>query len=258
MPFFKTGGKLVFYAHVPKCGGSAVTKYMRQRFGDIGFTDTWYLSDPEPQRWTRTSPQHVDARTLERLIPLSFFDACFTIVRHPVARAVSTYHFQTEVEGQENTGPSFSDWLAGLPGLMAQQPFAMDNHIRPMTQIVPEGAAVFHLEHGLDPLVDWLDGLTGTTDGPRAIEERNTRGDYVRTSRPKAVPSAADLDLIARIYAADFARFGYDPAERAPKQAAPTTSADFLAARERAQQRRTAPLARLQQRLSRRLRRLMR
>jgi hypothetical protein len=230
MPFFKTAGKLVYYAHVPKCGGSAVGDYMRQRFGDLAFNDTQYLSQPEARRWTRTSPQHVDAQTLERLIPLHFFDACFTIVRHPVARAVSTYHFQAEVEGLVAAGTSFSDWLSTLPDLLARQPFAADNHIRPMAQIVPEGATVFHLEHGLDPLVAWFDALTGNTDGPREIEERNTRGAHVRVSGQKAEPSPADLDLIARLYAVDFARFGYDPASRKPLRDAPPTDPAAIAA----------------------------
>lgn len=259
MPFFKTAGKLVYYAHVPKCGGSAVASYMRQRFGDIAFNDdSQYLSQPEARRWTRTSPQHVDAQTLERLIPLSFFDACFTIVRHPVARAISSYHFQAEVERQVAAGVSFSDWLATLPDLLAQQPFALDNHIRPMTQIVPEGAAVFHLEHGLDPLVAWFDALTGTTDAPRVIEERNRRGAYVRTAGKTAEPSAADLALIARLYAADFARFGYDPADRKPRHDAPQPGLDFITARDNALRRRNAPLAQLQQRIGRRIRRLLR
>jgi hypothetical protein len=258
MPFFKTSGKLVYYAHVPKCGGSAVGAYMRQRFGDIAFSDTQYMSQPEARRWTRTSPQHVDAKTMERLIPLSFFDACFTIVRHPVARAISAYHFQAEVEGQVEGSASFSDWLATLPEVMAQQPFAMDNHIRPMTQIVPDGAAVFHLEHGLDPLVAWFDALTGMADGPRMIEERNTRGAHTKTTGKKAEPSAADLDLIVQLYAADFTRFGYDPADRKPKRTAPPTSADFIAARDSALRRQNAPFAQLQQRISRRIRRLLR
>lgn len=258
MPFFKAAGQLVFYAHVPKCGGSAVTGYMRQRFGDIAFNDTHHLSQPEARRWTRTSPQHVDAETLHRLIPRGFFDACFTIVRHPVARAVSTYHFQAEVEKTVPRGTGFSDWLASLPRLMAEQPFAADNHIRPMTDIVPEGATVFHLEHGLDALVAWLDALTGTAEGPRVIAERNIRGAYVRTTGQKATPSAADIDLIARLYAADFARFGYDPSARDPKAAAPQMTPEFIAAHDGAPRPPPAPLARLPQRIGRRIRRLLR
>lgn len=252
MPFFKAAGKLVYYAHVPKCGGSSVSDYMRRRFGEIAFNDAKYLSQPEPQRWTRSSPQHVDARTLERLIPLGMFDACFTIVRHPVARAVSTYHFQAEVEGKVAEGTGFSEWLTTLPRLLAEEPFAADNHIRPMTQIVPEGAAVFHLEHGLEPLVAWFDALTGRTDPPRAIEERNKRGAYVQTTGQKAVPTAADLALISQIYAADFARFNYDPATTKPTVAPPPLSTSFTAPR-----RSTAPLGQLQSKIGRRIRRLL-
>jgi hypothetical protein len=127
-----------------------------------------------------------------------------------------------------------------------------------MAQIVPEGAAVFYLEHGLDPLVAWFDALTGTADGPRVIEEHNTRGAYARVSGQKAEPTAADLALIARLYAVDFARFGYDPASRKPLRDAPPASPDVFAARTAALRRRNAPFGQLQQRISRRIRRLLR
>lgn len=256
MPFFKASGALVYYAHVPKCGGSAVADYIRDRFGSVAFHDDRYLRQPEPQRWTRSSPQHVDVESLERLIPLQFFDACFAFVRHPVARAVSTYHFQQEVEKSIAAEMSFSDWLASLPDEMARHPFASDNHIRPMSQIVPEGATVFHLEHGLDSLVTWLDALTGSADAPRAIITRNTRGDYVRTRSAKVEPSASDLDRIARLYADDFTRFGYDPGERLPKAAPPQMTPEFITARGLEFRRMNTPVARLTRRISRRIRRL--
>lgn len=258
MPFFKANGKLFYYAHVPKCGGSAVSDYMRSRFGTIAFSDSQYLSLPEAKRWTRSSPQHIDTKALEKLIPSSFFDFIFTIVRHPVARAVSTYHFQKEVEGQIAAGTGFSEWLASLPKTLAEQPFAADNHIRPMSQIVPEGATVFHLEYGLDPMVAWFDALTGTTDAPRVVEERNTRGAYVKTTGQKVEPSAGDLDLITRIYAEDFARFGYDPAVPKPKTATPPLSPEFMATRYKAQPRPSLLHGKLHKWISQRIRRFMR
>lgn len=270
MPFFRIapdgsvpagGGRLVYYAHVPKCGGSAVATYIAERFGPPAFHDNRHLSVPEPQRWSRTSPQHIDAGTLERLIPLDYFDAIFAVVRHPVARIVSTYHFQREVEGTIPEGMGFSDWLALLDPNPAGTPFAYDNHIRPMDDIVPQGAAVFHLEHGLDALVPWFDHVAGRADGPRAILPENTRGAYVKgagsaPASPPATPTPADLARIATLYAADFARFGYEPASRAPKAPPPAMTPEALAARDRALAAARAPLARTLRGLGRRLRRL--
>ena len=168
MPIFKAGGKLVLYAHVPKCGGSAVAWYLAQRFGPIAFHDNFHTRHDPRTLWSKTSPQHIDRGSLARLFPDGFFDAAFTIVRHPVARLVSAYHFQLEVEKSVPLTTGFSEWLEDLAELRSENPFAFDNHVRPMTEIVPDGATVFHMEHGLDALVPWFDALTGAASAPRA------------------------------------------------------------------------------------------
>lgn len=255
MPFFKLDNRLVYYAHVPKCGGSSVANYLRDRFGDLAFYENWYKSTPEHQRWTKSSPQHVDVVALERLIPLSFFSDIFTIVRHPVGRAISTYHFQLEVERSVPEGTSFTDWLSGLGETLRDSPFAYDNHTRPMSDIVPAGAQVFYMEHGLDALVPWFDALTGRKDAPRALLPENTRGAHVKPSGGRVTPSSRDLDLIAEIYSADFERFGYVVSEKMPQATAPVLDADFQADRDRALAQAMTPVAQLRRRIQRRFRR---
>ena len=260
MPFFRASGKLVYYAHVPKCGGSSITSYVAERFGKLGFFDHFYRNRPEAQRWTRTSPQHVDAQTLERLLPLSLFDAIFAVVRHPVQRLISIYHFQLEVELSIPHGTSFSAWLAKLHPNAPDAPFAYDNHIRPMAQIVPEGATVFHLEHGLEPLILWFDLIAGNTAGARAILPENRRGDHLKdkgqAQSTKIQPSPEDLARIGALYAEDFTRFGYNLTSPKPDAAAPVLSPGFLAERDRALAASNSPFARLRRRIRRRMARL--
>ena len=256
MPVFRASGKLVYYAHVPKCGGSSIANYLADRFGDLGFSDNAYASRPEAQRWTRSSPQHVDAGTLERLLPLSLFDAMFAVVRHPVQRVTSIYHFQSEVAHTIPPGTGFSDWLATLRPDAPDAPFAYDNHIRPMTQIVPEGATVFHLEHGLDALIGWFDAIAGDSKGPRAILPENRQGEYLKAPVARVQPSAADMARIAELYAADFSRFGYSLTRAKPNVAAPVLSSAFLAARDRALVAANSPWGRLQRKIRRRMARL--
>lgn len=232
MPIIRAGSRLVFYAHVPKCGGSAVQDYLHARFGALGFEDRQHLAQPPVRRWTATSPQHVDVASLNRLFPAGFFDAVFTIVRHPVARLVSAYHFQLEVEKTISPDLGFSAWLAQIAESRDTAPFAHDNHTRPMTELVPGGAQVFHLEHGLDALVPWLDAITGETTGPRAVGHSNARGAHGGGSGARAVPGPADLALITRLYGDDFTRFGYEPDRRAPLAPAPILSPEIVAARD--------------------------
>lgn len=216
MPIFKTNGKLVYYAHVPKCAGSSVEHYLSERFGSVAFQNVNYLDRPKALRWTRTSPQHVDAGALALLFPPGFFDICFTIVRHPVRRLVSAYHFQLEVERSIPPETSFHEWLEDMADLLREDPFAFDNHIRPMDDIVPAAAHVFHLENGLDQLVPWCDAITGNADGPRTIPRVNSRDTGKRQAKPQTVPSSEDIGRITQIFAADFKRFGYQPDPEAP------------------------------------------
>jgi len=206
MPLMRAGSKLLYYAHVPKCAGSALEHYLAARFGSLAFVDTAYLSQPHP--WTHTSPQHMDRHALARLFPAGFIDASFAVVRHPTARIISAWHFQLEQEKTVPQGMTFSDWLTDLPLQWAQEPYAYDNHTRPMSQIVPAEAAVFYLEHGLEAIIPWLNTTLGDTTGPAEIRQVNARG--AKTKAPaKISPSAGDLALIGDIFAQDFERFGY-------------------------------------------------
>lgn len=252
MPIFKAGSKLIYYAHVPKCGGSAVEEYLTDRFGGHGaFQNTQYTSRPEKLRWTKTSPQHIDVEALGLLFPADFFDASFAIVRHPVSRLVSAYHFQLEVEGTVPETTGFSEWLHDLPDRIGENPFAFDNHIRPMAEIVPEGAQIFYLEHGLDAMVPWLDHVTGQKVGMRAVPHTNKQGEYVKggAAKPKAKPTDADLATIAKMYAEDFRRFAYELTARQPTVAAPEMTPEQLAERDAQRQVSQTPLYRLKAKL---------
>ena len=93
MPIIRIEGKLVYFAHVPKCAGTSVEEYAIARFGPIALQDRrFFQRDPE-SRWTRTSAQHVTATEFERLIPRDYIADAFTVVRHPVARLVSAFKF---------------------------------------------------------------------------------------------------------------------------------------------------------------------
>ncbi|MCV2871573.1 sulfotransferase family protein [Defluviimonas sp. WL0050] len=211
MPIFRIGDKLHYYAHVPKCGGSSVEAYLKSRFGSLAFLNTRYLDLPEHARWTRSSPQHAAFDDLTRLIPPDWIASSFAVVRHPVKRLVSAFQFQVEVEGTVaalwSIDEFFDDWL----NRAGAEPFHYDNHLRPQSDIVPEGATIFRLEDGMAPLVSHLDSLAGNTDGPRAIPKENVRKKGMAPDAERLNPSAETMARIASYYAEDFRRFGYSP-----------------------------------------------
>jgi hypothetical protein len=220
VPIFRCRDKLVHYAHVPKCAGSAVNRYLAARFGPLAFQDEHHTArGRQGPRWTRTSPQHVGREALGQLFPEGFLDVSFTIVRHPVARLRSVYAFQIEVERAVAPETGFSEWLGGLEAALERDPRAFDNHIRPMDDIVPRGAHVLHLEEGTAPLVAWLDALEGEARGPREVTPVNRRSDRRggKLTAPPARPTPADLALIGRLHARDFERFGYELEEARPR-----------------------------------------
>lgn len=157
MPLVRIQDKLVYFAHVPRCAGSAIENYLTARFGPLALLDRRYFLKAKGARWSKTSPQHVDADTLARLLPPTFIDASVAVIRHPVARLRSVFLRHRDIEKNIPSDTDFDDWCTKLP----LRGFALDNHTRPMTDFIPKGCKLFRLEDGFEPLIAWLDALAG-------------------------------------------------------------------------------------------------
>ncbi|MEM8577474.1 MAG: hypothetical protein AAGF60_06450 [Pseudomonadota bacterium] len=206
-------GKLLYFAHVPKAAGTAVEEYLVTRFGRLGLLDRGFGRRSAAEAWTYGPPQHMPEAVRRDLLPDRLFDAMFATVRHPATRLRSAYLFARDHEGSVPKGVTFPVWVRGLPRTLATDPGAANGHVRPMVDIVPPRAAVFRIEDGLTPVVTWLDQRAGKADGPREIAPKNRIRD-VLADRDMPVEEIALTGKIcaeiAEIYAADYARFGYD------------------------------------------------
>ena len=213
MPIVRITGQLIYFAHVPKCAGTAIERYLQIRFGPLGFRNPQHLLMPAIRRWSKSSPQHIDFDALQRLIPESFFAASFAVVRHPLDRIRSVFLYQRDIEQKLDPDTTFEDWLNALPGRMKRNRFYLDNHPRPMSDFIPDAAAVFRLEDGLDPVIAWLDDLAGDVGEPRAIERFNAYSQQLNRRKlekgPEIQITPAVRQKVSEIYAADFKRFGY-------------------------------------------------
>lgn len=205
MPFFRASEKLIYFAHVPKCAGTAVERYLRERFGAVGFVDEHFFSLPNSLQWSRSSAQHVPVNILDRLFPAEFFDASFAVVRHPVDRLVSEFHYLRDHLLRIDPSESFSSWISQIDGAVRANPWIYDNHLRPMTEMVPVGATVFRLEDGLERIIPYLDALVGYSDQSLRFDRVLTRDESI----PKVIATAADIAVIERLYQEDFEFFGY-------------------------------------------------
>lgn len=245
MPIFRIDGKLHYFAHVPKCGGASVEHYILDRFGSLAFRDTKFMVDGRENQWPRSAPQHVDWDSLVRIIPEDWLESVFMVVRHPVAKVVSAYHFIMDVDGDIPVDVGIDDWFEGYLETGHKTFGLYDNHMLPQNRFAPKWATVFALESGLDRLIPHLDALAGKSEGPREIEHRNLFRGVNRTE--KAVPSDRTRALIREYYAEDYDRFGYPDEVGAPLGAVTVAS-------------RQAPangIGALQQRVKRKLRKLI-
>lgn len=219
----------------------------------------FYSVDPA-DRWSSTSPQHIDWASLMRMFPADFFSSVFTVVRHPVGRALSAYRYLSEVEGVIPEGQGFGDWLREETEARKTSPHKSDNHSRPQVDFLPppgtRDCAVFHLEHGLDAVIPYFDQLAGDSGGPRAMSHDRpgiVRGAAQPRKQEAVTLSQDDIDLVAQVYAEDFAQLGYEPDRSAPLAPPPTLDPEFLSHSADARARNARLMSRLATRVRRRV-----
>ena len=99
MPIIKVNSVLLYFSHIPKCGGSSVENFLAQFSDSIVFLDSKFLA--RKNTWSSSSPQHIDGLSLNRLFKdKNFFDFYFAIVRDPISRYKSAFMFQKHIENK--------------------------------------------------------------------------------------------------------------------------------------------------------------
>lgn len=234
MPILRASGKLIYFAHVPKCGGTSVERYLRDRFGALAFVDDAWWSRGRG-RWGASSPQHVTAEALATLFPDGFFDVAFAIVRHPATRFVSAF-VNARNDGRISRMSTLDGVLSRLERQGVGRPGLADNHFLPMTRFVPAGAEVLRLEDGLDRVAGLLDRVTGTRWDGRIAHANASRGPHgppgmtlrhrvKRAIQPPVPPlDPARLARIRALYHEDYPAFGYPQSPDDMRSATPRAS----------------------------------
>jgi len=219
MPSLTLDGRLIYFAHCPKAGGTSVERFMVERWGAAvgmlgwGWDRAWARRGQLPGE-IPCSPQHLVWEDALRVLPRAP-DHVFTVVRDPVARMVSEYRYQrsgrlTGPVGRPLRGLGFSSWLRLMFALADRNPYTHDNHFRPQVDFVPNaGVTVFRLEDGLDPVLRWLCDRAGEPAPGVSPHDLKAVGGI------RALPSPEDRVLILGRYRGDCLRFGYPLPEEA-------------------------------------------
>lgn len=200
MPFIHSAGRMLLYLHVPKTGGGTIEEWLKTvapiRFYTVGV--------PTAMRCT---PQHLRMTDYHSLFGPAFFDHVVMTVRNPYARIESEYRMRAEISGKDfwKAYPSFSLWLEQSLSIFANNPFYLDNHLRPQWEF-----------HGSDvEILKYEDGLSSITARIAEILQVNAPQVVGRVHDTSMSNVTVQWDLSDRlrvqdVYRRDFELFGYD------------------------------------------------
>lgn len=210
MPMLFLNGKTIFFAHIPKTGGSSIEAYLRSK-GPLSFYSDRTISG------LMVRPQHFHADIYTSLLSNDLLQHSFAVIRDPLARLKSEYRYRCrEPEGLRKwfnkvTGNSrksvklgkrhrlltFDEWAMKSISECKKCPTLADNHIRPQIDFILPKMKLFDFARGLDDVFRWIDTIT---------ETKPTAGDFHVNRSPSTRLDVSDTVSLAvkDFYAADY------------------------------------------------------
>jgi len=158
MPIIKVNGVLLYFSHIPKCGGSSVENFLAQFSDSIVFLDRNFFT--HKKTWNTSSPQHIDGLSLNRLFKdKNFFDYYFAIVRDPISRFKSAFMFQKHIEKKIPKDISINEHISLIKDEKISLFSYCDNHFLPMIHFFMPNTEyrIFKIEEGLENFKKWLE-----------------------------------------------------------------------------------------------------
>ena len=182
MPLARINNRILYFAHIPKTGGTTVEEYLFAKGSVALFLDHEW-------DWSRTTPQHMQRSVYSCLVPSDFYDFGFTLVRDPLKRLISEFRMRSKPQrrtfnpmnrirmaksrftgqkcyafeiGKRIVFLDFNDWVDRAFREYQKDPYFRDNHIRPQHEFVDPSHKVFLLEDGIEQVFRWIDQVTDT------------------------------------------------------------------------------------------------
>lgn len=203
MPIFSKRAVDVLFIHIPKAAGTTVEEVFCNHFFSMAYRRGGrYGPTIAFDHQNGCSPQHMHAALLETHFQHRSFAEIFCVVRHPLERFISEFKFRLETHAAAQSGlNAFADHVFDRYG---DNPFIMDNHIRPQSEFIWRDCAVFKLEDGLETMLAQLSTRLGEPLVPESKRRMLSRKVDVEPL------SARNHVRLLAFYQQDFETFGYD------------------------------------------------
>jgi hypothetical protein len=194
MTLLKAKGKLFYFAHIPKTGGSTVETAMRKAGAKRA------LHFHKRLDYVRCNLQHMHAELFDTFIPAEFYHKGFCVVRHPVARLISEYRWRQTLE---QSSLPFDSWVRKQITAYAEDQYILDNHLRPQHEFIGRKIQVFRFEDGMETILAQVSKMTGLTLNPKThVRKPSMRQPLTWTPETRA--------LTLRFFDFDFSKLEYD------------------------------------------------
>lgn len=202
MPLYRNKDKVVLFIHIPKTGGSTVEEILKASGARQA------LKYHKRLGYSNSTPQHMSWEILKYWIPEDFYDLAFTVVREPLARMVSEYRWRTRISKKQL--PPFDIWARANITDYHENPYRLDNHIRPQCEFIGPPVKIFRLEDGLEqPIRTSLELLGLKVDELSIHHKRKSELTTLEASRDT-------VNHIRDFYRADYEAFGYEITDKLP------------------------------------------
>lgn len=203
--FFKDDTSVLFL-HVPKTGGSTIEKLFTKSGWKMQLRQT-NKTHPRLFPMLRVSPQHLHAELLQQLVVTERCDFAFMITREPLSRFRSEYAMRHDLDDEALTPERADKWANRMLKRYENDPYVLDNHLRPQHEFRVPGTTVYRLEDGMESIVADLRsrGLDLGEEIPHRLNSTQRRG---RNSSEVRF-SDRMVSRVQDFYGKDYEEFGY-------------------------------------------------